>query len=283
MISFFALPSYVGKSYSRHAPESTARRLSSRIRAEEMAAYLGAKLNPVAGFEHDTCIYVKPRNLAEVPDGSWVDFLDSTPGFLGALKQRPKIKVIAASQCSFDVLKENLPNKIVLIPSHHLNQERLKRTRTKITTGGYIGSPSPAAFQMYGEIKTELKKIGLDFVTSFDFKERQDAINLYSQIDLFIIGPWVGDDSPHKIPTKIINAASFGIPSIAYPLKGYQEIEGQYVQAHDINEIIFAAEKFKNKRYYNAWSKKVTKMAENYHISSIAPLYEKLDDLHQSN
>lgn len=276
MISIFAVPSYVGKSYSRHAPESSARRLSSRIRGDEMAEYLGARLNPTSGYENDVCIHVKPRDFDKVRNGNWVDFLDSSRGYMAVLGNRPKVKVIAASQCSYDCLKENLTNEIVLIPSHHINQERIKRERNEISVGGYIGSPSPEAFKMYNEIEAALKKIGFDFVTCFDYKDRHDAVNLYKQVDLFIIGAWVGDDSPHKIPTKIINAASFGIPSIAYPLRGYKEIEGNYVQARNISEMLVEVKKFKDKNYYNEWSNKVVEMAEKYHISKIADLYRKL-------
>ncbi len=75
MISIFALPSYIGRGYHAHVPLH-ATRLSSRIRAEEMAAYLGAKLNPTEGFENDVCIYVKPRTFDQIRDGDWVDFLD---------------------------------------------------------------------------------------------------------------------------------------------------------------------------------------------------------------
>lgn len=277
MISIFAVPSYVGKSYSKHAPESSARRLSSRIRGDEIAEYLDTRLNPTSGYENDVRIYVKPKSLDIVRDGDWVDFLDSTGGFSALLKDRPKIKVIAASQCSYDCLKEYLTNEIVLIPSHHINQERIKRARKEVSVGGYIGSPSPVAFRMYDEIGTRLKEVGFEFVTCFNFKTKQDAIDLYRQIDLFIIGDWVGNDSPHKIPTKIINAASFGIPSIAYPLRGYKEIEGNYVQARNISELLVEVEKFKNRDYYNEWSNKVVAMAEKYHISVIAGLYQKLE------
>jgi len=245
---------------------------SSRIRGQEISTYLQARFNPLEGYQKDVRIYVKPKDISTFKDGSWVDFLDSNANLIAQLQNRPKMKVIAASQASFEALKEVLPNKIVLIPSHHLNQEKFKRTRRQISVGGYIGSFSP----MYEEISQGLKKIGFDFITCFDFKGRQDAMKLYQSIDLLIIGWWVGDNSPHKIPTKIINAASFGIPAIAYPLRGYKEIEGYYVPAHNLSEILTEAEKFKNKAYYNRWARKISKMAEKYHIEKIAKLYKKL-------
>src|SRR3990167_488658 len=202
MISIFALPSYVGHSYAKNSPVS-ARRLSSRIRCEEMAEYLGARLNPTEGYENDVKIYVKPRDLSRIRDGSYVDFLD------GEFREywfgnRPKIKIIAASQCSYDYFKK-FPNEVFLIPSHHINFDRLKRERKDIKVAGFIGVPSPEAFKKFDEIKTRLKDIGIDFVVNFFHKTREDALDLYKQIDTFVHGDWDALDHPHRIPTKIIN------------------------------------------------------------------------------
>ena len=274
MISIFAAPSYIGRGYHAHVPLH-ATRLSSRIRAEEMSAYLGAKFNPTKGFKNDVCIHVKPRNIDNIRDGDWVDFLDSDRGVEAQLRAHPKVKVIAASQASYEYLKNRLPNEIVLIPSHHLNLERVKRKRRKISVAGYIGSPSVEATKSYEKIAQQLKKVGYDFITCFDYKERRDAINLYESIDLFIIDFWV-DNRPHKIPTKIINAASFGIPTIAKPLLSYKELEGYYIPANNMSELLTEAKKFKDPTYYRQWAKKVSAMAEKYHIEKIAKLYRKL-------
>jgi len=275
MISFFADGSYIGRGYHGHvAPHAT--RLSSRIRAEEMSAHLGAKYNPAEGFEKDICIHVKPRTFTKIKDGDWVDFLDGDWTVEDWLKAHPKVKVIAGSQASFDYLKGRLPNEMILIPSHHLNHERIKRDRKEISVAGYIGSPSLEIIRMYNEITQKLKTVGFDFKTCFDYKERQDAINFYKSIDLFVFAPGTSDNHPHRVPTKPINAASFGIPTIAQPVFGYKEIEDYYVPAKNIDQILVEAKKFKNKNYYNKWSKKVAKMAENYHIEKIAKLYRKL-------
>jgi hypothetical protein len=273
MISIFALPTYIGRSYSRHSPDLSVRRLSSRLRGNEITDYLGVKLNPP---ERDgVCIHVKPKDLKEVQDGDYVDFLD---GFylIHPLRTRPKVKIIAASLCSYEWLKKEFTNEVVFIPQHHLNWDRLKRTKTEITTCGYIGNPSPEAFKMYSDIGERLKRTGLDLVTCFNFKTRQDALDLYLKTDIFVIGDWNAPDSPHRIPTKIINAASFGIPSVACPLQGNKEIEGYYAHAKNLDEMIEQVTKFKDPNYYQVWSDKVFKMAENYHISEMPDYYNKL-------
>lgn len=274
MISIFALPSYIGHSYSKNSPVS-ARRLSSRIRGEEIAEYLGAKYNPTEGFENDVCIYIKPRSLENIRDGDYVDFLDGEFKDYWFLK-RPKIKVIAASQYSYEYLKSRLPNEIFLIPSHHLNVGRVRRERKEIKVAGYIGVPSPEAIRRFDDIKENLKKIGIDLVTSFFFKTKQDALDLYKQIDIFVFGDWDSADHPFRIPTKIINAASFGIPSVAFPMMANKELEGYYLPARNMGELVAGVEKLKNETFYNEMVAKIIPMSENYHISKIANEYRNL-------
>lgn len=275
MISIFTRPAFIGNRFPEHTSESTVLRVSSRIRGDEIAAYLGAKLNPVDGYENDVCIHVKPKYLDKVKDGDWIDYLDSR-NLIYFLKERPLVNVIASSECSYHYLTENLPNKVVLIPSHHINVERYRRDRKEVTTVGYIGSPSPKAFEEYENIRKHLQSVGLEFITCFDFKTREDAINLYRSIDIFLIGDLPKSDTHQKNPTKIINAASFGVPTIAHPVVGYQEIDGYYIHASSIAEMLVEAVKLKDQAVYDEWSKKVVEMSERYHISNIAKLYQAL-------
>jgi hypothetical protein len=240
-----------------------------------MAEYLGAKYNPTEGYEDDVKIYVKPRSLEPISDGSYVDFLDGEFRDYW-LTKRPKIKVIAASQYSYEYFKKRLPNEIFLIPSHHLNVDRIKRDRKKIKVAGYIGAPSPEVFKRFDEIKERLKEIGIDLVTSFLFKTKQDALDLYKQIDIFVFGDWDSLDHPFRIPTKIINAASFGIPSVAFPMMANKENEGHYLHARNMEELVAGVEKLKDETYYKEFTEKLIPWSENYHISKIAELYRKL-------
>jgi hypothetical protein len=276
MISIIARPSYLGNYYPHHSIENYSLRLSSRIRGDEIAKYINAKLYPKRTVENDVYIHVKPMSLNEVRDGDYVDYLDGGK-FALYLSSRPKVKVIAASQNSFEVLKKELPNEIVFIPCHHLNWDNIRREKQKVTTAGYLGNPSPIAMRMYGAIQKKLKEIGIEFVFCYDYKTRQDAIDFYKKIDILVVGAWeLGDTNPHKIPTKLINAASFGIPSVAYPWRGYKEIEGYYIQANNMRELISGVEKLKDETCYNQYADRIITMAENYHISRIAEFYKKL-------
>jgi hypothetical protein len=271
VISIFALDSYIGKSYSKHGPDSV-RRLSSRIRGEEIANYLGAKYNPPE--REGVCIWVKPRDLSVIEDGDYVDFLDGefNPN---RLISRPKINIITSSLYQHEFFKD-YPNQKFLIPSHHLNIDRIRRTRKEIKVAGYIGVPSPAVFKRFDDIKEALSKIGIDFVTEFLFKVKQDALNFYDQIDIFVYGDWDFLDHPHRIPTKVINAASFGIPSVAFPCMANKELGGYYVKARNLEETVEGVKSLTNPIFYQEMVDKIIPFAENYHIENIAKLYREL-------
>ena len=261
---------------------SSKRRLmsgSSLIRGEQIADYLGAKYNPESGYQDDVCIYVKP---AMKPDASpdvqfegkpYIDLIDYRE-YISWLRDNPKLSGIVASQYSYDFLKKTkLSNKIVLIPQQHCNFERLIRDRQEITNVGIIGAPRTFQYPI-DEIRQRLDKIGLNLIVKEDFETRADVVNFYQTIDIQIV--WDKVYRLLKTPLKIINAASFGIPTIGYPHKGYKEVDGQYIKALTIDQLVTEVEKLKNQAVYEKFAKGLLPMADKYHISQIVELYKKL-------
>lgn len=272
MISIFAKPTYLlGDGQSGLFLQ----RVSSRIRAEEVAQYLGAKLNPTQGFDQDICIYVKPMHLDHIKDGSYVDILDNLHAF-ECIKDRPGIKAIAMSLSHYEFLKHELKNEVVLIPHHHVNFERALRDRRKITTCGYVGVNTSRNRDINHRIKRALKTIDLNFKHVFLFQTRQHIINYYKKIDIQVIGYFDYQDIPYYHPTKIINAASFGIPTVAGRRLAYKEFDNFYIPVNNMGELLVEVERLKDPNYYNKWSNKIVKAAEKYHISKIAKLYQAL-------
>lgn len=255
-------------------------RATSYIRGEQIADYLGGKYNPESGFEDDICIYLKPkpRTFNQIKDGSYVDFSDTEAYLKEFLQNRPKIKVIASSQTSFDYLKKRLKNQLFLIPEHHCNFERAKRTRKKVTTGGIITNPSAITYRAYEEVKKRLSEIGLDFISCYDWKTRQEVVDFYAQIDFQVIALFGVYDplDPFRHPTKIINAASYGIPTVANWQFGYKEFEENYIAVKSLGELIQEAEKLTEPEYFDSLVSNLIKAAEPYHISQIAKLYKNL-------
>lgn len=241
--------------------------LGTQIRALQIAEYLGARVNPP---DHEgACIHVKPTNLENVFDGEWVDISDS-PFVAEMLKTKPKVNAIAHSQHIYNILE--IPNKKVWLSQQHLNWERDKRDRKEITTCGYIGGPSQHTKDFFARVGKAFEDAGFKFISCFDYGNvRERAVNFYKSIDILVIEN-EKRESDYKTPTKMINAASFGVPSIARPLPGYLEWEGNYIKANSLEEMISEAKKLKDN--YESWVDKLIDAAEFYHISNVAKRYE---------
>ena len=254
--------------------------LGPKIRGEEIAAYLGAAYNSKRNGREvraDVNIHVKPKSLDNVPDGDWVDITDGewVPELLAS---RPQVKAIAGSLYTYEKFSKMLPNEMVWISQQHLNWDRLKRDRKAVTTCGYIGGPSWQARDYYGALCGVIKEHGYEWTECFDFVTKQDAIDFYKSIDILIV-MHPGDDRLYKTPTKLINAASFGIPAIAYPARGYKEWEGNYIKAKTLDEMLEGLAALRDT--YGQWPDKIMEASEYFHISNVARRYEELDDLHQ--
>jgi len=203
-----------------------------------------------------------------IQDGDYVDILDSAE-LVPVLKQRPLVRVIAMSQVQYDYLKKELKT-VVLIPHHHINTERFRRVRNDKLVGGFIGSPSKVAYEMYDKIRWEMTKINVDFTYNFHFKTREEMVEYYKSIDFLVIFNLNSNDNPaFRHPAKIINAASFGIPTFAIPIEGYREVEGFYFPIQKVEDIDL-------NKLTPEFSDKIYQEAEKYHISKIAEEYKKL-------
>ncbi len=255
-------------------------RLSSRVRGEEIANFLGANYSYSKFNKDDICIYLKPRSLESVRDIDYVDILDGIK-LIPMLKTRPKIKVIAYSKVYYDYLKKELQNEIFYIPHHHINLENKKRVKNKSIVGGMIGKATLLSYPVFNDIKKYLTEAGIEFRECFVYQTREEILDFYSQIDFQVIWffnlPGHEDyDYFYRHPTKIANAAAFGIPTIAQEILGHKEFEGKYLVAENYEEIVRQAEKLKDDKYYDQLSKQLIDEAKKYHISEIAKLYKNL-------
>jgi hypothetical protein len=249
---------------------------SSAIRGEQMAQYLGAKYNPSEDdCKNDIRIYVKPTELESIKRDSYIDVVDGE-FLVEELKNRPDLKVIACSKVSYEYLTHKLKNKLFLIPQHHCNFERFKRQRREVNTVGAIGIP--IGFDkpdIESQIIKKLTDNRLVYKNECTYQSREDIVNFYKDIDIQIV--WIDGNKPLKNPLRIVNAASFGIPTVAHRQIGYKEFEGNYIGVETIDDLIDEVKKLRDdKDYYNYWSAKIIKPAEEYHINKIAKLYKQL-------
>lgn len=274
MMSFFTKPVYFredgdnGKKFPQ--------RISTMIRGEQIAEYVGGKLNPTEGYDNDVRVYVKPRKLENIKPGAYIDVLDDL-AVTENVKARPDLKVIAMSGPHYDWLKTFMPNEIVHIPHQHMNFERNLRDRKEVTVCGYVGANNWRHKKINRGVGEALEKAGFKFIPLFTFETREDIINFYKSIDIQVIGYFgYHEDVPYYHQKKIVDAMSFGIPTIAGPKLGYRDVDDFYLKVHSMDELVAEALRMKDREQYNQWPGKIIEEAEKYHISNIAELYKNL-------
>jgi hypothetical protein len=253
---------------------------SGKVRAIQIAQFLGnARVAPTDGYDDDICIYVKIRPPKRYPEHTYVDVMDE-PWVLPWVKRHPNIRIISISQAGKDFLEKELNRQdIIFIPENHCNYERAVVPRRAATTVGVIGGPN--AFQFDHEKFVEIMAShGLDFIHFRDYDNRQDVIDFYHKIDIQVVWrQWLNFPQLNN-PLKLINAMSFGIPTVAYPEVSYKmELDGYFIPVTTIDEMVEQVVRLKNDpAYYDEWRQKGIAKAEEYHIESIAKLYRKLAD-----
>jgi len=266
---------------------------AGNVRGKQVAELLGAKLNPKSGFEDDVCIYVKIRPPEKHPKKTYLDVDDATDA-VKWLQTHTDTGVIANSSISRDYLFKLLKrNDVVCIPHIHCNYENWVRPDRKVKNVGIIGSKTTFQYPI-DDIRKKLKEIGLDLIYHKDYwkvygdeegmtedQRRMKVVDFYKQIDIQIV--WRPDDTFSeeqkllKNPNKLVNASSFGIPTVAYPEKGFAEWFGSFVSANNIEYLIGACDELKNNPYYyEHYSSKVLIKSIANHKDNILQLYLQL-------
>ena len=287
MISIFAKPAFLN--INPHEPFSERKkplrkgqghllRVSSIIKGEQVAKQIGAKLNPQSGYKKDVCIYVKPMvrkgHDFKFEGKPYMDIVDGH--VLGELMVKyPKVPVIVCSKADYETMSKAIPNKLILIPQHHCNFNKIKRTRTKVTTVGMIGTKTAVDFLPKG-FKEELEKRGMKFLFFSRFFKRQDIIDFYMSIDIQVV--WRPYKKILSNPLKIVNASSFGIPTVALDEPAFKEMKGCYFPVKTPKELFETISDLKKlDDLYDLCSHESRIKAEKYHIENIGELYKELD------
>lgn len=274
MFNFHAKPPFIMKHLQR---------VSSIVRGEQIAAYMGnARLNPPLSEinDKDVNIYVKPHirggNEFDFLPNSYIDIQDGWE-LVSILERHPEVGVIAYSDYEKAVLEDikTLHNKIVLIPHHHLNFEKTRRNRDTIKKVGITGS-GKAFSQIPEEIKEGLKKRGIRLEYYDNFYPRMAVAKFHESMDIHM--HWRRSKKRRlSCPFKIINAASFGVPTIALDEPSFYEAKGAYIGVKTAQEWLECLDwLIANPDIYNQMAKDCIELSEKYHISEIAKLYEKL-------
>jgi len=250
---------------------------SGRVRGKQIANYIGAKLNPDSGYENDICIYVKRKPPENFPKTTYLDVVDSM-FLMRWVKDHPEVGVIGITKLSQEFMSKELNRKdICMIPQHHCNFEQNKRKPREVKVVGYIGGSKQLQYN-HEKLKDELAEIGLDFKYKTGFYKRSHVTSFLESIDINIAFRYRKQRRYLKDALKLVNAGSFGIPSVAFPEKGYEaEFKDCYIKANSGEELIAGCKRLaEDKELYNDLSEKALAKSESYHIDKIIPLYKNL-------
>lgn len=273
-ISIFA------KRHFRSRKDGHLQRVSSIIRGYQIADYIGAKLNPTEGYEDDVCIYVKPHvkpgEDMEFVDRAYLDIIDGN-NLVHLLNKHPEVSVITCSYASFNAITSEVTNPVHLIPQHHCNFEKFKNTQRGVLTVGCIGTKA-AFINIPPQLIHEIRALGVTFLEFSDFNSREDIINFYKKIDVQMVWrPYMRGRATLSNPLKIVNAASFGVPTIALDEIAFREMRGAYIPVDTETEFIQSLKEFiLSKDMYSQFSGYGVEKSESYHISHIGKLYKDL-------
>lgn len=248
------------------------------IRAHQICEYLGGRMNPRKDFENDVCIYIKSIPPENYPKHSYIDIVDAAERTRWASEH--DIGIIAISNIAKRYLEEYTGRKVVLIPQHHCNYKRERRTRTGVTVVGACGSPNVITLPIE-ELKRRLADIGVELLLDYSTKDRQTSVDFYKKIDIQVL--FRSDIVKRKryslkSPLKLTNAGSFCIPTVSFPEPNYvDEYSGYFIPVMSMDEMVNEVKKLKdNQMYYDYWSHIGIEKAEEYHIEHIAELYKQL-------
>ena len=265
---------------------------AGNVRGKQVAQLLGAKLNPASGFENDTCIYVKVRPPENHPKKTFLDVDDATDA-VKWLRTHHSTGIIVNSEMSRDYLAKELNrDDIHVIPHMHCNYENWVRPDDwKVKTVGIIGSKTSFKYPI-SDIREKMGAIGLNLIYNKDYwqhygdrgewtedERRMQVVDFYKQIDIQIVwrpDTFSEDQKPLKNPNKLVNASSFGIPTVSFPEDGFEEWKDFYFQAYTIDFMIQTLVMLKKSKQFPYFSNMLVEKAKSYHKDKIIKLYLQL-------
>lgn len=260
---------------------------SARTRAHQLAPYLDASVDEPFSMSAEE----KPKHIVLVKalpsldelkllssfSTVWFDPIDSDIG-LEVVAQVPSVKVMAIGETAEKYLKARLLNEVVLVPEHHCNFERAQRGAWNPQTVGFVGYANNFCIEPKW-FEEELKKVGLEFkmLLMQEDSRRIDVVKFYKTIDIQVTFrlPRIMQGMPPEMknPLKVINAASFGIPTVGFPELAYEEFP-VFVEAKTAEDLVCSCQRMKEIGSF--FKTALLEKAEAYHVSKAVETYKEL-------
>jgi hypothetical protein len=252
------------------------------IRGQQMATALGGTFNRGDPEEGDVCIYLLALRPQPEPRYAYHDIMDSPLYAYARMAKRTRGDMIAISNAHAGFLVERFPNRTIhYLPQHHCNFERVQREPRPALVVGTIGGYSAVQWP-HKSLERYFNEAGMVWRFADNVRHREQVVAFYKSIDIqFVFRPTHMRSNELRrclSPLKLINAGSFGIPTVAYPEPGYtSEWTDQCLWGDSLSECIRQAKRLKeNPTLYEEVAGKAREKSEQYHIERITPLYRQL-------
>lgn len=260
---------------------------TAEIRAKQIGACLGAKLNPTDGYEEDLCICVKQsperfareRGVLTTPvKALYYDVVDDWKA-IPALQRRPAQPLIVTSETARRYLSQTHENTMVVIPQHHCNFDHERRPDRPMRVVGFVGRwfGDPP---WYERMNHAIAQMGMQMRWTPSHSSRAEVVDAYRQMDIqFSWQPFLPEPLLYlKSPLKIINAASFGIPTVCTREPAFvDECDGGFIGLDSLDEALDAIRQLQtDETYYRRFADFGPAMAAPYFVTRIAEQYREL-------
>jgi hypothetical protein len=250
------------------------------VRGRQVADRIGGKFNPTEGFEDDICIFVGSRPRIPMPLRTFLD-----PGEkrlqLHFIAHYKEIRVISWSNAQFVRLQYLYPGRpIYLIPQHHCNFDNERIPNRPILNVGVVG-PHTSVYHPLEDLCSRLKNVGLHFHVTRTPRNQQEAADAYRQLDIQLVFRNILPGLEYRSPLKVINAGSFGIPTVAFPEPAFEmEVKDAYLPALTIEELVEGAHSLAtDPSLYRHYAEAAHTVSKHYHIDKILDHYRNLEEV----
>lgn len=258
---------------------------ASLCRGYQIAEKLDSHCNPpIDAITADNTVIVVKRPFPELigkVKKIYCDLVDGSPVTNGFVRNYPDVIIIVATPLAAECYKKRFPkHTIIWIPHHHCNFERQVRNRSEVKKIGYNGQQKGFPPELWSDFVEKVKPYGFECYRENEVRDRAKLCDYFMNIDISV--SFRNKHLQAKPPTKLNNAGSFKIPTVAYPEPCFVTNHGgesHFVPASTIDEMVKACVRLRNeKQFYDTIAEKAWQDAQAYHIDEVMKYYRKLEE-----
>lgn len=247
--------------------------ISGKVRGTQILSYLSEHYPDVVE-KSNVEIFIK-RDIGSNA-GNAIKIVDLIDLELPLYKVSEADGFIVTNDVAKEYAERRTSKPVYVIPHHHCNFDDLRREDREVKTVGYIGAVDRLSI-LVDILRKKLEKHGFEFVTHFLTLEdsRDSVVDKYLGLDISL----VFDNSSAKFsfppelknPLKVVNAGSFGIPTVGFRELAYRDV--RMIEASNTHKIIVSCLALRDKSVYNPVATDCVEEAKKFHIKEIAKKY----------